>query len=155
MGRPLSIDKRIDRFFSYRPRSIHETRNYLKNKLKLDELALEKYLDKLNGSGLLNDEAFVVWWIGQRTEKRQRASIAIRGEIMGKGVSAEQVDRVIKNIGVDDDKTISMLIQKKAPSFERKYDTSILKQKFTEYLMRRGYRYDLCKRSLEDYYKKM
>lgn len=155
MGRPLSIDKRIDRFFAHRPRSVVEAERFFLYRLKLSTQEIKQQMDKLSRSGLLNDEAFVAWWINERTNKRPRSMLLINQELLQKGVNKELIERFQQNTQTDDTTTIKELIKQKSKSIERKYSNEIRKRKFIEYLMRRGYSYSLSASSLEDYYKKM
>jgi len=153
MGRPLSTEKRIDKFFSYRPRSIHETEVYLEYKIKLSKVKTADYISKLKQRGLLNDEVFTMWWVEQRTRARQRSLYFIARELASKGVDKELVARVIAKSPVGDSETVRALLDKKMHVFERKYDKKNLVPKIIEFLQRRGYLYSVSKKAIEDYRK--
>lgn len=61
----------------------------------LEDLALRlrsKLVAKLQKTSLLADEAFVKWWIQNRCEFRPRGWIAIRQELLSKGVDGKLID---------------------------------------------------------------
>lgn len=153
MGRPLSTEKRIDKFFSYRPRSIHETEVYLEHKIKLSKEAVANYIAKLKRGGLLDDEVFAMWWVEQRTRARHRSLYLIARELASKGVDKELVANVIAKSPVNDMETVRVLLAKKMSIFERKYNAKNLVPKIISYLQRRGYSYTISKNAIEDYRK--
>ncbi|HKD73853.1 MAG TPA: regulatory protein RecX [Ktedonobacterales bacterium] len=52
-------------------------------------------LDQLAEADLLDDQAFAEFWVEQRDRFRPKGSLALRAELRGKGVAAEDIDAAI------------------------------------------------------------
>jgi len=88
-------------FLSYRPRSTAEVRQNL-NKRNIPESLIEATLERLQRSGLLNDEAFARAWVENRSEFRPRSKSALKMELRRKGLDDEVIQSVLAE-GVDEE----------------------------------------------------
>ena len=88
-------------FLSYRPRSTAEVRQNL-NKRNVPESLIEATLERLQRSGLLNDEAFARAWVENRSEFRPRSKSALKMELRRKGLDDEVIQSVLAE-GVDEE----------------------------------------------------
>ena len=80
-------------FLSYRPRSSAELRQNL-SKRGITESLIEETLNRLQSTGLVNDEAFARAWVENRNTFRPRGKPALRMELRRKGLSDEIVQSV-------------------------------------------------------------
>ena len=133
------------RFLSYRPRSIRETRDHLKLKLdKGDFVTPDKILDevvkKLIKLGLLNDEDFTKWWIEQRQKFKPRGERLLRQELHAKGIDREIVDAHFYDYHSPGGE-ITKVAAKKFPSYKNLPEREF-RSKMGAFLTRRGYDWD-------------
>ena len=135
------FDKTLN-LLSYRPRSEHELRDYLKRK-KQPPALIEKILNKLSKLGYVDDEAFAKRWVEHRRSIKATSSLKLRAELKQKGVPAEYIDAALSEQKEADDEAIKQLIEKKRSKYA---DT----QKLMAYLARQGFRYDDIKRALSE-----
>ena len=84
------------RFFSYRPRSEKEIRDYL-GKKGLREEEKEKIVKKLKEEKLIDDLEFARWFLEQRQTFRPKGSYALRQELRQKGIGEKIIDQVLPN----------------------------------------------------------
>lgn len=125
-------------FLSYRPRSQSEVSRYLRDK-GFGETAIEDAVERLNRVGLVDDEAFARYWIGNREQFKPRGERALRYELRQKGID----DRVIDDLLQDTDETESAF-RAAAQRMERwkRLDPADRRQKLSGYLQRRGFGYE-------------
>jgi regulatory protein len=125
-------------FLSYRPRSTAEVRQNL-NKHNVPEALIETTLERLQRSGLVNDEAFVRAWVENRSEFRPRSKSALKMELRRKGLDDEIIQSVLVE-GVDEE---SMAL-KAARKYVRRLaglERSEFRVKLSGFLSRRGFSY--------------
>ena len=89
----LKVYDRVLKFFSFRPRSEKELKDWFKRK-QVGEETQEMILQKMKQLGYLNDEEFAQWWIEQRTTFRPAGTRLLAMELRQKGVSKEIVSHV-------------------------------------------------------------
>ncbi len=145
------------KFLSYRPRTEKEVRIYLEKRTKLfkGNIAIaildlkritEKILKKLEDMGLIDDKAFVAWWLEQRTTFRPRGKQALRMELRQKGIAESLVDEMVGR--VDEIQLAQKIAQKKLKSYQ-KLDQKVFRQKMVAFLSRRGFSWETIKTVLE------
>jgi regulatory protein len=125
-------------FLSYRPRSSAEVRQNLV-KRGISEPLVEETMNRLQASGLVNDEAFARAWVENRNSFRPRGKPALRMELRQKGLSEEIVQTVLDT-----------QVNEAALAFQaaRKYARRLtglewleFRQKLSGFLARRGFSY--------------
>ncbi len=91
-------------FLSFRPRTKYEIRLFLKRKFmeeiyesarKNQKKITEGILEKLRHLGQLNDHAFALWFIDQRNTYKPKGKLALRQELLVKGLDRKIVDEVL------------------------------------------------------------
>lgn len=159
------VGKLVDRIYgllSRRFRSEREIRSYLKElsfkrKIKdreeLSEIVIELLIDKLKQRDLINDERFAKEWVESRGKKR--GIQVLKGELMQKGIDREIIEEVIsrQSSAISQEEIAEQALDKKMKSFSF-LDEIIFKRKATEFLMRRGFSYDVAKGVVEKKLKK-
>jgi regulatory protein len=125
-------------FLSYRPRSTAEVRQNLK-KHNVPEALIETTLERLQRSGLVNDEAFARAWVENRSEFRPRSKSALKMELRRKGLDDEIIQSVLVE-GVDEE----ILALQAARKYVRRLavlERSGFRVKLSGFLARRGFSY--------------
>lgn len=144
------IDK-VYRFISLRPRSEKELKVYLHGKhTSLQDS--EKIFTLLKKQGLINDSAFVDWWLEQRATFRPRGKRALMVELRQKGISQDLIEEALsKNL---DELTLAQkALQRKLKLYDRLPDRE-KKAKLSAYLNRNGFSWETIKKALEEDFKK-
>ena len=125
-------------FLSYRPRSSAEVRQNLV-KRGISEPLVEETMNRLQASGLVNDEAFARAWVENRNSFRPRGKPALRMELRQKGLSEEIVQTVL-----DTQVNEAALAFQAARKYARRLtglDWLEFRQKLSGFLARRGFSY--------------
>lgn len=125
-----------------RPRSIREFKDYLYRK-KADPDLILKLQSEFEDKKYLDEDKFANWLtdLRRRAGKSERA---IRSELTSKGISRDVITQVLSKDG-DEEERLKALIQKKSKLSRYKADPD----KFKQYLMRQGFKYEDIKRVLE------
>lgn len=155
--------ERMYRLFSIRQRTEKEVRDYLKNlsfkrKLKGQEeisaFIIDTAVQLMKRKGMINDEDFARAWVEARSKKKGK--IAIKAELYQKGIDREIIENVMGDglIIHDEQETAGRLLEKKIKAW-RKLPEIELRKKSYEFLLRRGFEYDIVKDVIENLIKKM
>ena len=138
------IDKALDatmRFVAIRPRSEWEVLAYIKRK-KYDEEVAEEILNRLSGSGFIDDESFARSWVSNRRLLKPVSKRRLIQELRQKRVDNSVIDKILAEDEVTDIATLQQLINKKRSLYKDNL-------KFMQYLARQGYSYQDVKQALE------
>jgi regulatory protein len=125
-------------FLSYRPRSSAEVRQNL-SKRGISEALIEDIMNRLQNTGLVNDETFAQAWVENRNAFRPRGKTALRMELRRKGLSNEIVQSVL-DTQVND----AALALEAARRYARRLsglEWPEFRQKLSGFLARRGFLY--------------
>ena len=125
------------RFLSYRPRSTAEVRNYLRRK-GFDQAVIDGVINQLLERDYLDDTAFAEYWIDQRLNHRPRGRLALRYELLEKGISSEVIDAAIDEI---DEKDAALRAVEKKTGRWNGLSKDDFKRKVSGFLQRRGFSY--------------
>jgi regulatory protein len=156
--------ERMYGLFGRRQRTEREVRDYLRNlsfkrTLKdqeaISEVIIDKVIDRLKTKQLLNDTQFAQDWMRARQISKKKGVVAIKSELMQKGVAKEVIDQLISQTVTEESeqKLAQEAMEKKVRSF-RLLDASEFKQKGLQFLMRKGFSYEVSKDVVEDFVKK-
>ena len=143
------------RFLSFRPRSEREIRDHLLRKGKLKDIkgddekaqyerSVETVIKKLENLGQIDDYEFAKWWVDQRTRFRPRGYYVIRMELIAKGVSKEIVDE-LTTIKKEDQIRLALAAASKKMDSYKKLDSKNFKKKLGNYLLSRGFSWEVVK----------
>ncbi len=117
-----------------RPRSAKELKTYLIKKqadTSLQQLILVEFTKK----GYQDDAMFARWWIDNRVRKN-KSNIAIRSELMQKGISRSIIDSVMPQSESQKDRLRALITQKRSLP---KYQADPIK--FKKFLLGKGFSY--------------
>ncbi len=129
------------RLIALRPRSIAEIQRSLRRK-GVEEPQIDRVINRLQEIELLNDEAFARYWVDQRETFKPRSHLALRQELMQKGVNRHIIDRAVAD--VDERKSAFRLAEKRALRWQHlPYDA--FRKKMAGFLQRRGFNYEIIR----------
>lgn len=132
------------RYLATRPRSVKEVRDHLARK-NIAPPVIDAALEKLEGLGYIDDQAFAVFWVRDRERFRPTSPRALRYELQQKGVSRGIIDAVLEELDAED------AAYRAAQSKVRRYQGSTqreFKDKLGSHLQRRGFRYEVIRATL-------
>ena len=139
------------RFIGFRPRSQKEILLYL-HKKTADEKIIAKIIEDLTNLGLLDDVAFVDWWLDQRAAFRPKGKRALVMELRQKGINNDLIQQAVAE-KVDEKESAALLVEKKLRVWAR-LPQEICREKLTGFLARRGFNWDVIKLILDEKFKK-
>lgn len=124
---------------AHRPRSEAEVRQRLGEK-GFAPPVVDEVLARLRELNLVDDEAFVRFWVENRSSFRPRGAHGLRFELRQKGVAAETVDRVLEDLAFDEETLACQVARPRAerllaapiarPEFQRKLGGFLHRQGF-------------------------
>ena len=132
-------------FLSFRPRSRAELIAHLERREEA-KATVAAVMERLEGAGLVDDEAFARYWVDNRERFRPRGKRALRYELRGKGVASESVDEALK--GVDEEASALEAGRRRAKRITGA-DFGAFRQTISGYLQRRGFSYDTIKQVVQ------
>ncbi len=139
------------RFLQYRPRSVKEIKGYLKKK-NINETEIENAVMKLQEQKFLNDEEFAKMWVRTRVALKPLSQRVLRLELLQKGIDKEIINTVLAETAETSGNDLEMarlLAQKKKEKYKNLSRDEVYK-KLGGFLMRRGFTYDMVKRSIDE-----
>lgn len=142
------LDKLL-KFATLRPRSEKEIRDYLSRK-KVSHVIHKDLFSRLKDFGFLNDMEFAEWWVEARNSFRPKSKLVIKGELRGKGIDKDIIDKVLNEIKIDERKIAMDLLIKRENHWEN-IDKPKRKQKMLQYLVQKGFGFDIAKSAVEGY----
>ncbi len=142
-----AVAKAYDRavvFLGTRPRSTVEVRRRLQES-EIDEEAIEAAIARLTEQGYLNDAEFARYWVENRQRFRPKGEQALRQELRRAGVDSEAIDESLADLNASE--AAYAAGQPKAERWRAlaQEDASGFKQKLGNFLMRRGFSYDVVR----------
>lgn len=139
-----AVDRAL-RYLSYRPRSESEVRARLA-RYGYDDHIITSALDRLRGSGLIDDASFAAFWRENRASFKPRSSRLVAQELRQKGVSSEIIAEAIETL--DNEAEAYRAGYRKAHFLERA-DYYGFRRKLGAFLLRRGFDYEVIRLVVE------
>jgi regulatory protein len=121
----------------------------------LSEVVIEALIEKLKRRDLINDLRFAKEWVEARRKSKKKGINALKSELFQKGIPREIVDEVLSGEaaeGMDEESLAKEALEKKMRSW-RNLPEQELKQKAVQFLMRKGFNYDIAKQVIENHLK--
>ena len=156
--------ERMYRLWNIRPRSEKEVRNYfriknyelrIKGKEEVSDLAIELVIKKLKQKNLLNDEQFAKMWVQARRKSKQKGKMALKAELYQKGIDRELIDKVLEEGSTpESEEQLAKFALEKKMRVWKNLPRLELRKKAYEYLLRRGFEYEVVNSVVEKYLKK-
>jgi regulatory protein len=123
-------------YLEFRSRSENELKRHLLSKHIYSTTAIERTVERLKQSKLLNDRSFAEAWVNDRIKYKPKSRLMIQKELMQKGVSPEDI--MVATGEVDDISSAYQAGRKKAVLL-RSRDKLEFSRRLSAYLLRRGY----------------
>jgi len=142
--------EKMYRLFGIRQRSEKEVRDYFRIKLReTSQLVIDATIDSLNKKGLVNDEQFAKSWVESRSKKY--GVNRIRQELFQKGIDKEIIDEAVG--GISNEEIAEKALEKKLKNWKNLKPWEF-KKKAYDFLMRKGFEYEVVKMVIEKSVKK-
>jgi regulatory protein len=132
-------------YLSYRPRSESEVKQRLKRR-GFDKETVRGVISKLKEQSLIDDVIFSEYWRNNRLSFSPRSAQLIKLELRQKGVAAETIDEVVKDLN-DENSAYEAGLRKARRLLGSDYED--FRRRLYDYLRRRGYSYETVKRATE------
>lgn len=128
------------KYINTKMRSRKEIKEYLKKK-EYDYSDIENIIDRLEKSGLINDEEYIKAYINDRFNLSNIGPNKIKQELIKNGMKEEIIDNYICLIDEEEiHNKLDRLIDKKIKTIKN-YSGNVLKQKIINYFVNEGYNY--------------
>lgn len=155
--------ERMYRLFDIRQRSEKEVRDYLRNlsfkrkvkdKEEISDIAIESLIIKLKQKRLISDKEFAKAWVEARRRSKKKGKIALKTELYQKGIDREIIDEVLGNSAPEQEIGLAKQALEKKWRIWSSLPYLEKKKKAYEFLMRRGFEYEIVKQTIEKMLKK-
>ena len=146
--------EKMYRLWNIRQRSEREIRNYfrIKGKEEISQLAIDALVETLKKKGMVNDLEFAKAWVEARRRK-QKGIRAIKAELFQKGIDKEIIEEALRLIdtrsGQVSEEDLAKLALEKKLKYWKNLPALEFRKKAFEFLMRRGFEYDVVKEVVE------
>ena len=145
----LELKVKLINLISRKPRSEREIQQYLLKQNIKDNTGI---IETLKNEGYIDDTKFAQWWIDQRVAFKNRSINEIRSELHRKGISNDIIENAIEEADMAESemKSIKLLAKKKTSLLmHKKLTTEQLNEKVVQFLLRKGFRWELIQKALE------
>ena len=144
-----------------RYRSEREIRDYMKqlsfkrkikDKDELSEVVIEALIEKLKKRDLINDLRFATEWVDARRKSKKKGINALKSELFQKGINREIIEEVLSHEGSDnlsEENLAKQALEKKLKAWKNLPEKEF-KPKAIQFLMRKGFNYDISKQVIEN-----
>lgn len=138
------------RFLSYRRRSEKEVRDKLKRKELAKEL-IDEVIEDLKRLDLIDDYDFACAWIRDRVSNNPRGKALLKQELWKKGIKNETVEKALKEYfkNADEELNLARKLMEKRKKRYANLKENVAKRRMTDFLLRRGFSYDIVKQVLK------
>lgn len=139
------------RYVAYRDRTAAEVRRRL-HKTYSEEIA-DEVVGRLKESGLLDDRAFAEAFAERRFRQEGHGPVRVRADLLRKGVAPAVLEAALDTVFVEQDVLADRAVEVGRTWWERlsgEPDPMKRKKKVCDYLVRRGYPFDLARRVVFD-----
>ncbi len=147
--------EKMYRWFSLRQHSEKEVRDYfrvknaelrMKKEEERSQVVIDVVIEALKKKGLLNDLEFAKAWVEARRKSKQKGIRAIKAELFQKGIDKEIIEEVVsRQSSVVSEEELARLALEKKMKHWKDLDPKKLYQKSIEFLLRKGFEFDLVK----------
>ncbi|MBP1308856.1 regulatory protein [Paenibacillus sp. 1182] len=148
------IQKTMDsalHLLSFRNRSEQELRNRLQQK-GYEENWIDATLEKLKSYHYINDESFARTLAKDRQNMKKLGQRALKAELKQKGIHSDIITEVVDELCTEEKELeqATVLCEKRYRSLEGKDIAPKINQKLTQFLIRKGYSYDVAGKAIRN-----
>jgi regulatory protein len=112
--------------------------------------AADQVLDRLEEVGLIDDRRFARDWVESRQARRHLSRSALRHELQAKGVSREDIDLALEDVGRDEELGAARTLAGKKLGTMADLPREVQQRRIAGALARRGFSSDIVARVLAD-----
>jgi regulatory protein len=144
------IMNRAIRLLTYKPRSVKELRERLLEKVWADEKTVDEVIEKLSSYGYLDDGRLALDMAASKLRQKAVGKIRLRQSLVRKKLDRETIDKALEQTFTDTPE--SELIDRAIASRLKtrgKPETREDAKKFFDFLMRRGFNYELVREKMD------
>ncbi len=138
-------------YLKYRPRTRKEIYKYLIKKskrFKYTEEIIKQVIEFLTKEDLINDKKFISWFVDQRKRNRPKGKFALKNELLRLGIEKELINDFFINNPLNEEQLAYKAILNRWPLFKKLPKRKRLERTF-QYLQRRGFNFDVIKKTYE------
>ena len=143
--------QRAVRFLAARPRSVAEVRGRLR-RAGIDDGATAQAVERLEHEGLIDDQQFAAYWVGQRQTFRPRGPRALRFELLSKGVSDQAMAPAVATAAGEQNEAACRAALAEARR-RRSASEADFTRSLTSYLTRRGFDFSVTRAAVRELWK--
>lgn len=145
------IKKRLADYCVYQDRSHYEVEQKLKELRTLNENERGEILIWLIQNNFLNEERFSKSYARGKFYQKKWGKIKIKQGLKQKRIPTNLIDKGIEEINEDDYKSTLMELTEKKWNIIRESEVYLKKKKIYNYLLQKGYEYNLINEILKNY----
>lgn len=141
-------------YLNIRPRTVKEVRDYLVKKANQFHVPLDvidDVVDRLVELNLLNDNEFVRWYVEGKSASSKKSTFLLRQEMTRLGITKANIDEYFAGRQVNEIQPARDALASRWRRFRAFSDKKIRFQKAAAYLGRRGFSYDVIKKTIAEY----
>ena len=113
-------------------------------------MVIDAVVENLKKKDMINDLEFARSWVEARRRSQNKGIRAIKAELYQKGIDKEIIESMDNGQWtMDNEKQLAQKALEKKLKVWRNLDPQKLKQKATEFLLRRGFEYEIVKEVIE------
>lgn len=138
-------------YLGHKARTEQEVRRKL-SRSGYDEAVIERSVDRLRELGYLDDAAYARAYVQARFRNRRYGPKRLRADLFKRGVAARHIDAVLDELVGQEDMLEAARghAEKRWPRLAREADPYKRRKKLSDYLVRRGFSYDIARRVVEE-----
>ncbi|MEN9328780.1 MAG: RecX: regulatory protein [Candidatus Parcubacteria bacterium] len=143
-------------YLKFRPRTRHEMMEYFikkKDTYKFTDDIIEEALQRLEEQKFIDDLSFVEWYVASRSKGKPKSRFALERELSAHGVDKQTLYNYFSDNELDEEALAYKAIASRWRIWSR-LDTKDRFQKAAAFLMRRGFSFDLIKKTIAKYEEK-
>ncbi|OGK15827.1 hypothetical protein A2774_05830 [Candidatus Roizmanbacteria bacterium RIFCSPHIGHO2_01_FULL_39_12c] len=137
-------------YLKFRPRTKKEMQKYLYKKIQkrhFSRIDADKVIADLEEQGLIDDQAFVEWFVEQRARGKPKGGFVLKGELLRLGISKELIDKYLQNNPLDEEKLAFQALKSKWHLFKHLPKKERF-EKSAAFLFRRGFSFDTIRSAI-------
>ncbi len=137
-------------YLKFRPRSEEEVRDYLVKKgekYQWSESIIDASITSLKETHLVDDTAFVEWFVNQRSSGKPKSIFALSHELQKYGVKKETVSEFFERNPVNEEDLALKALRRRWQRFQY-LDRKVRFQKAAAFLSSRGFNFEIIKKSI-------
>lgn len=138
-------------YLKFRPRTKKEVRDYLYKKIvkrHWSRDSVDKVIQQLEEQNFINDKEFVRWFIEQRNNSKPKSQFVLTQELLRYGVPKELIVFYFEENSQPEEKLALKALQSKWNRFQR-LEKKERFEKSASFLSRRGFSFDLIRKTIE------